>query len=282
MITLPSPAKINWFLHIVGVRDDGYHDLETYFQFLELGDRMHFKVQDDYVLKGFDFPTQDNLITKAVKALNPFAPGKGVAIEVEKRLPMGGGIGGGSSNAATTLLALNHLWGLNLDKAQLMEIGTSIGADVPIFVDGHASFGEGIGEQLTHHQIAQTWILLVQPKCQISTKDLFASSQLTRDCAPCKISTLETMKPDNFHQAEFNNVFEPLVRTRYNLVDSAMTWLNSFSQAKMSGTGSCVFASFDSEIEANNVLDEMPNEFNGIVTRSCNVSPTHLELEKYT
>ncbi len=266
----PAPAKINLFLHITGRRDDGYHLLQTAFQFLNFGDDITFDVRDDGEVNRLDdvpgvAPEQD-LIVRAARELQKHAnTPKGVDIRINKRLPMGGGLGGGSSDAATTLVALNCLWGLGLSEDQLAEIGLGLGADVPVFVRGYAAWAEGVGENLTPIELPEPWFLVVIPSCQVPTGEIFSDSRLTRDS--------ESIKMPAFLAGHSENVCEPVVRKRYPEVDKALNWLSNFSQARMSGTGACVFAPFQSEVEAEQVMSQLPSEWRGFVAKGLNQSP---------
>ncbi|MFI4938507.1 MAG: 4-(cytidine 5'-diphospho)-2-C-methyl-D-erythritol kinase, partial [Candidatus Berkiellales bacterium] len=245
--SLPSPAKINHFLHIVGKRHDGYHLLQTLYQFLDYGDLLHFELREDnneIILSRcdlLDIPNENNLIYRAAKALQKKAHcQKGVNINIEKQIPLGSGLGGGSSNAATTLIALNALWDLNLPVSQLMQLGEALGADVPIFIFGHSAWGEGIGEKLTPVDLVEPWFMVITPSCQVMTAHMFADPHLTRNTPPFKI---EALANDDIHDllSGFRNDFEPLVRRNYPEVDDAMKWLSNFGKAQLSGSGASVF-----------------------------------------
>jgi len=266
----PSPAKINLFLHIIGQRDDGYHLLQTAFQFLDYCDLLQFTVteQSDVELSTPipDVPQDQNLIIRAAKQLQQHTHcKKGAIISIDKHLPMGGGLGGGSSNAATTLVALNHLWQCHLSTEQLAEIGMNLGADVPIFIYGHAAWAEGVGEQLTMISPAEPWYVVIVPSCHVSTAQVFASQELTRDCEPITIP--------RFLSGEGRNICEDIVKEHYPAVSDALDWLNQSGKAKMTGTGACVFASFDSQIQAQAVVAALPTDWQGFVARGRNKSP---------
>jgi len=270
VIVWPSPAKINLFLHITGQRDDGYHLLQTAFQFLDYCDFLQFTVteQSDIELSTPipDVPQDQNLIVRAAKQLQQHAHcKKGAIISIEKNLPMGGGLGGGSSNAATTLVALNHLWQCHLSTEQLAEIGLNLGADVPIFIHGHAAWAEGVGEQLTAISPAEPWYVVIVPPCHVSTAQVFASQELTRDCEPITIP--------RFLSGEGGNICEGIVKERYPAVSDALNWLNQFGKARMTGTGACVFAGFDSQAQAQTVVSTLPTDWQGFVARGQNKSP---------
>ncbi len=273
----PAPAKINLFLHITGRRDDGYHLLQTAFQFLDYSDELTFELRDDgEVNRQVDVPgvpaDQDLMVQAARRLQQQSGTSQGVDIRIDKRLPMGGGLGGGSSDAATTLVALNHLWRLDFPVARLAEIGLALGADVPVFVHGRAAWAEGVGEHLTPLQLPQPWFLVVIPPCHVSTAEIFSDSQLTRDSQSIKIPA--------FLAGQGGNVCEPVVRKRFPEVDKALNWLANFSSARMSGTGACVFAPFESEVEAHRVMVQMPSEWQGFVAKGLNQSPLLARLAK--
>jgi 4-diphosphocytidyl-2-C-methyl-D-erythritol kinase len=272
-LTLLSPAKLNLFLHITGRRADGYHNLQTLFQLLDYGDTLSFATRDDGeitltpALPGVSF--EQNLIIKAARALEMYKPtNTGVDIQLQKVLPMGGGIGGGSSNAATTLVALNHLWGCGLSKKQLQEIGLKLGADVPVFINAQTAWAEGVGEELQAIEMQPKWFLVVQPDCHVSTAEIFSHKDLTRDTSDIKVAA--------FLERGGQNDCEALVRKLYQQVDNALIWLQKFDQhAKMTGTGACVFASFASVEEALNVQAKLPKHLPGFVAQGVNRSPLY-------
>ena len=272
-LTLLSPAKLNLFLHITGRRPDGYHNLQTLFQLLDYGDTLTFTTRDDGQislapeLPGVGF--EQNLIIKAMRALEAYKPAAaGIDIQLEKRLPMGGGIGGGSSNAATTLVALNHLWGCGLDKKQLQTIGLQLGADVPVFINAQTAWAEGVGEALEPIEMQPKWFLVIQPDCHVSTAEIFSNKDLTRDTSAIKVAA--------FLERGGKNDCEALVRKLYPQVDNALIWLQKFDRnARMTGTGACVFASFESAEEALNVQAKLPKHLPGFVAQGVNQSPLY-------
>ena len=279
MIHLPAPAKLNLFLHITGRRPDGYHSLPTLFQLLDYGDELSFAPRRDGAIRLLDplpgVADRDNLIVRAALALKKAAGcDLGADIGLIKRLPSGGGLGGGSSDAATTLLGLNHLWGLGLDRATLAAIGLSLGADVPVFIHGYSAWGEGVGEALTPVALAPAWYAVVCPNCAISTAKIFAHQELTRDALPITIRAFLGQGGENHCQ--------PVAEKLYPDVKKARQWLEQFASARMTGTGACVFARFDSEARARAVLAEKPGEWKGFVARGVNRSPTHTALEQLT
>lgn len=275
-LTLPAPAKLNLFLHITGRRADGYHRLQTLFQLLDVGDTLTFTPRSD---TGIHFRSnltgvadRDNLVLRAAGILQAAARDAGLStgadIHLHKRLPIGGGIGGGSSDAATTLVALNHLWKLGLTKTALMEIGLELGADVPVFINGRTAWAEGIGEQLTPVNLPAKWFTVIQPDCQVSTATIFSHKDLTRDTGPIKVAA--------FSQGGTRNDCEALVRRLYPEVDNALIWLKKFNKdARMTGTGACVFAPFDSEEDARAVLAQAPAGLPGFVARGVTKSPLY-------
>lgn len=266
----PAPAKINLFLHITGRRDDGYHLLQTAFQFLDFCDWLRFDLRDDgvvaraTVLPGV--PEASDLTVRAARLLQQETGcEQGVSIHVEKQLPMGGGIGGGSSDAATTLVALNELWGLHLPVDQLARLGLSLGADVPVFVRGAAAWAEGVGEVLRPVELPEPWYFVVVPPCHVSTAEIFCDKDLTRDA--------EMMKMSAFLAGQGENVCESVVRKRYPEVDEAMCWLGQFSPARMSGTGACVFAAFSEKAAAQEVMKQLPRGWQAFIAKGLNRSP---------
>ena len=266
----PSPAKVNLFLHITGRRDDGYHEIQTAFQFLDYSDSLEFQVQQSCAIelltpiKGVK--NESNLIIRAAKCLQSHTDSKqGAKISIKKRLPIGGGLGGGSSNAATTLIALNHLWQTKLTTTKLAQLGLTLGADVPVFIHGYAAWAEGIGEKLTPISPAEPWYVVIVPDCQVSTAEVFSYQELTRDCEPITIS--------RFLSGEVSNVCEPVVLKNHSAVSQALDWLNRYGKSKMSGTGACVFAGFDSQVQAQQVLEDLPSHWRGFIAKGCNQSP---------
>lgn len=283
--TLPSPGKVNHFLHITGRRTDGYHLLQTLFQFIDYGDQIHFELREDAQIKLVPadisgIPLETNLIYRAARALQQAAQvTKGVTLYIEKQLPLGGGLGGGSSNAATTLVGLNHLWGLGWSSSQLQALGLTLGADVPIFIFSQAAFAEGLGEQFTPVTMKESWLVVITPACQISTSKMFASPDLTRNSLAFKIGTLNTNEVSLLLNGSRND-FEPLVRQHYPEVDDAMKWLSDFGKAQLSGSGSSVFACFDSKEQAVKITQRLPQRFKGFVAKGMNKSPLATAGEK--
>lgn len=266
----PAPGKLNLFLRIVGRRTDGYHLLQTVFQFIDRCDQLYFRLREDGLIRRQnllpDVPEDQDLVMRAARALNEAAGGApGVDIHVEKRLPMGGGIGGGSSDAATTLVALNALWGLDWPPERLAEIGLGLGADVPVFVHGRAVWAEGVGEQFSPVELGEPWYVVLQPPVHVSTADVFRDPDLTRDSPPIKIR--------GFVAGGIRNDCEAVVRRRYPPVAEALDWLAQHGKARLTGTGACVFAAFEDEVRARGVLARAPAAWNGFVAKGLNRSP---------
>ncbi len=275
----PSPAKLNLFLYITGQRDDGYHELQTLFQFLDYGDELTIRVNPNGNItvspEMEGVPLQENLIWKAARKLQQYTQTSlGADIHLHKVLPMGGGIGGGSSNAATTLVALNHLWQCGLSQSQLAELGLQLGADVPVFVQGHAAYAEGVGEKLTFVTPQEKWYLVVRPDVSISTAAIFSHPKLTRDTLKRDLTTLL--------QYPYENDCEKIVRKLYPEVDKQLSWLLQYAPSRLTGTGSCVFAEFSNKNEAQHLLSRLPDEVSAFVAKGCNISPLKETLTGYT
>ncbi|AMK29403.1 4-(cytidine 5'-diphospho)-2-C-methyl-D-erythritol kinase [Pseudomonas mosselii] len=275
-LTLPAPAKLNLWLHITGRRADGYHELETVFQFLEHGDELSFALRDDGQIRLRTeiegVPHDSNLIVRAARLLQAQSGTPlGADIWLHKVLPMGGGIGGGSSDAATTLLALAHLWQLDWDEDRLASLGLSLGADVPVFVRGHAAFAQGVGEQLTPVDPEEPWYVVLVPQVSVSTAEIFSHPELTRDSLPLK------MRP--VPEGNSRNDCQPVVEQRYPEVRNALISLGKFTEARMTGTGSCVFGAFPSKAEADRVLALLSETQTGFVAKGSNVSMLHRKLQ---
>lgn len=272
----PAPAKLNLFLHINGKRADGYHELQTLFQFIDHCDWLDFSTRDDnQILLHSDInhlvPCEDNLVIKAAKKLQEKTHYQGGAdIWLHKNLPMGGGIGGGSSNAATTLVALNALWKTQLSKSQLIEIGLTLGADVPIFINGHAAFAEGIGEKLQTVTPDEYWYLVLVPNVHISTADIFTAPDLPRNTPKLTMNSLLNGK--------WRNDCQNLVTLRYPQVANALTWLLEYAPSRMTGTGACVFGEFSTQQQALNALNHKPKDINAFVAKGMNKSPLEQRL----
>lgn len=272
-LQLLAPAKLNLFLHITGRRADGYHLLQTFFQLLDYGDQLSFQRRADNNITltpnivGVSF--DDNLIVRAARLLQPHATTPaGIDIQLDKYLPMGGGIGGGSSNAATTLVALNYLWQCQLTRAQLQTIGLQLGADVPVFIGAQSAWAEGVGEQLQALELAEVWYLVLHPSCHVSTAEIFSHKDLTRDTPNITVAA--------FLEQGGRNDCQSLVRKLYPPVDNALNWLGQFTdKAQMTGTGASIFAAFKTEADAQIVLAQAPKNLPGFVARGIPHSPLY-------
>ena len=269
-LDLKSPAKLNLMLHITGQRADGYHELQSVFQFISLFDSLRFVVNDHARIQriaGNDkVPAGDDLVVRAAQLLQQQTGcDQGADISIQKNIPMGGGLGGGSSDAATTLMALNHLWQTGLSRSELQQLGLQLGADIPIFIFGKSAWAEGVGERLSEIELPEPWYLVIDPQIFVSTGQIFSSKHLTRDCHPIKIRA--------FLEGEGQNVCEPVACELYPEIRQALDWLNPHSPARMTGTGACVFAAFDSAEQANRVKSRLPANWQGYVARGLNTNP---------
>ncbi|TQQ29169.1 4-(cytidine 5'-diphospho)-2-C-methyl-D-erythritol kinase [Vibrio cholerae] len=274
----PSPAKLNLFLYITGRRANGYHDLQTLFQFLDHGDELTITANSsgNITLSPAlaDVALEDNLIYKAAMALKNAAQSPlGADIKLHKVLPMGGGIGGGSSNAATTLVALNYLWQTGLSDDQLAEIGLALGADVPVFTRGFAAFAEGVGEKLSAVEPEEKWYLVIRPAVSIATKDIFTHPQLVRNTPKRDLASLLA--------TPYENDCEKIVRSLYPEVDKQLSWLLQYAPSRLTGTGSCVFAEFSSRKDAQAVFAQLSGNVLAFVAQGRNVSPLRKTLADY-
>lgn len=275
LLRLPAPAKLNLMLHITGRRHDGYHLLETVFQFIDLCDWLEFEATDDGIIArrqtNSPVATADDILLWTARLLQSrYEVSRGVNIGIDKQIPIGGGLGGGSSDAATCLLALNRLWDLGLGLDQLAGIGRELGADVPVFVGGKAAWASGIGEQLQPLELELPIYLVIDPGIEVSTAQIFAAQELTRNCDPLTIRA--------FLRGSGTNVCEPVVRNLYPQVGAAIDWLSQYGAAKMSGTGACVFAAFDSLERAEEVKSRVPENWTAFVARAMNRNPVHQQL----
>ena len=284
----PAPAKLNLMLHITGRREDGYHELQTVFQFIDFADQLEFEPRNDERIirhcENFDVAENEDIIIRAVTKLREKYLSKypetdkkfGLDIHLNKNIPMGAGLGGGSSDAATTLVALNTLWKMQFSIEELAEIGLELGADVPVFVHGFAAFAEGVGEKLSPFSLPERWYLVLIPPVHVSTKEIFSNPQLTRDCSAIKICDLS--------RREWRNVCTPVVLKNYPLVSQAFEFINEYSKASMSGTGASVFVSFDTKVQAEEVLrqirqNSVVRSWISFVAKGLNQSPLHHFLE---
>ena len=275
-LRLPAPAKLNLMLHVTGRRDDGYHLLQSVFQFIDLCDWLEFEVRDDGMLERGDsrspVAAEADILLRAARLLQlRYGVERGATIRIDKHIPVGGGLGGGSSDAATCLLALNRLWELGLDHAQLARLGLELGADVPVFVQGRAAWASGVGEVLEPLELEESNYLLIDPGIAVSTAQIFAAEELTRNCDPITIRA--------FLRGGGTNVCEPVVRKRHPQVGEALDWLGQFGAARMTGTGACVFVELDSHQRAETLKSQVPENWTGYAVRARNRSPLHQQLD---
>lgn len=266
----PAPAKLNLFLHVTGRRPDGYHTLQTVFQFLDHGDSLCFELREDgQVVRGHgphELAQDEDLVVRAARLLQGAAGiQQGVTIELDKRLPFGGGLGGGSSDAATTLVALNQLWGVNWTLAQLATLGLQLGADVPVFIHGQAAWAEGVGEILTPVELEEPHYLVITPACQVATGEIFNAPELKRNSPPIRMP--------QFLAGMVRNDCWPVVSRRYPQVLEAFDFISKHSEARMTGTGASVFAAFASRAEARAVQAQVPAGWRSFVAQGLNRSP---------
>ena len=278
-LSLPAPAKLNLMLHIVGQRADGYHLLETLFQFLDYADTLHFNPRSDGQIilhtQIAGVPHDDNLIVRAARLLQQHTDtGQGADIWLDKKLPVGGGIGGGSSNAATTLVGLNYLWSTKQTLESLAQLGLSLGADVPVFVMGKAAFAQGVGEKLQPLELPEPWYIVAVPPVSISTAKVFSDKCLTRDTPLTNIRTVLKQSGHNDCQA--------VVEKRYPDVRNALILLNKYVEARLTGTGSCIFGGFPNEQQAVNIATQISESLPSFVAQGANTSMLHRTLQNLT
>jgi len=274
-LTCPAPAKLNLFLHVVGRRPDGYHLLQTLFRFINLHDTLHFNVREDgeihrtHAIEGV--AEAQDLCVRAARLLQSETGCRlGVDITLEKHIPMGGGLGGGSSDAATTLIALNRLWELGLSRNSLMQLGLQLGADVPVFVFGENAFAEGVGEKLQAYSMPEAWYVVLFPPVHVPTGLIFTHPELTRDSVSITMRALESQQ-----KQLLRNDLQSVVCDLYPEVANYLASLGKFGEAKMTGSGACVFAEFADRNEAEAVLQKLPQEMRGIIAQGLNKHPLH-------
>ena len=272
----PAPAKLNLFLHVVGRRQDGYHLLQTAFRFIDYGDELSFVVRADGAIRRTTpmegVPAEQDLSVRAAQALQQETGCReGADIGIVKRLPMGGGLGGGSSDAATTLIVLNRLWHTGLPRDRLQQLALKLGADVPVFVFGRNAFAEGIGERLQALPLPPAWYLILVPELAVSTAEIFSSAELTRNTNAITIAA--------FSVGQGRNDLEPVVCRRYPQVARHLEWLRRYGDARMTGSGACVFCAFDNEERARKVLSELPADMRGFVARGLDRHPLWSEAD---
>lgn len=278
-LTCPAPAKLNLFLHVVGRRPDGYHLLQTLFRFIDLNDTLHFRVRDDGQVRRVNrvegVSEEQDLVVRAARLLQQEIGCKlGVDIAVEKHIPMGGGLGGGSSDAATTLLALNRLWGLGLPRERLMQLGLGLGADVPVFVFGDNAFAEGVGEQLQRVALPVAWYVVLCPPVHVPTVQIFSHPELTRNTISMTMRAL--LQGQDLRAGKIpglHNDLQAVAGKLYPAVAQHLAWLGQFAPALMSGSGACVFAEFATEAQARAVWQQLPGTMRGYVARGLQQHP---------
>jgi len=269
-IRWPAPAKLNLFLYITSQRADGYHELQTLFQFIDRCDYLTIEANDSGIItispELVDVPLESNLIYKAAMLLKTYSNCPfGAHIQLEKNLPMGGGLGGGSSDAATTLVALNHHWNLKLSDQVLSDLGVTLGADVPIFIHGKAAIAEGVGEKLTSVQPIQPYYLIAVPSCHISTPSVFKNPYLKRDT--------KKLPHEQLMNNKWQNDCQPCVKKMYPEVAKTIDWLLEYAPTQMTGTGACVFSTFDHANSAELLAEQTPEWLNCFTTKGLNISP---------
>ena len=273
----PAPAKLNLFLHVVGRRNDGYHLLQTAFRFIDRQDDVHIRVRDDGVLRRVNelpgVPAQEDLSLRAARLLQADSGCTlGAELRIVKRLPLGGGLGGGSSDAATVLVALNRLWRLGYPRERLQQLGLQLGADVPVFVFGRNAFAEGVGERLKAVLLQPAWYLVLQPQVAVSTAEIFSDPELTPHNEVITIAA--------FLQGQGRNDLEPIACRRYPEVGRHLDWLRQYGKPIMTGSGACVFAQFDTESDARRVFGSLPAGMQGFVARGLDRHPLYREDEQ--
>ena len=278
----PAPAKLNLFLHVTGRRPDGYHLLQTVFRFIDYGDTLHFTLRTDgqivltQALPGV--PVEQDLCYRAARLLQATAgTSQGVEITLEKRLPVGGGLGGGSSDAATTLIVLNRLWGTGLSRAALMALGLQLGADVPVFIFGDNAWAEGVGEALTPIALEPAWYVVLVPPVSVPTARVFGAPELTRNTLPVTIAAFSAGQNPAKNPNKFRNDLEPVVIARYPSVARHLEWLKQHGAARMTGSGACVFCAFATQQQAREVLAMRPAWIEGFVARGLDRHPLREE-----
>ena len=275
-----APAKLNLFLHVIGRRDDAYHLLQTVFQLLDYGDTININIRSDGALRriasDYGVPEEQDLIIRAAQLLKAKTGSQlGADLQLEKRLPTGGGLGGGSSDAASTLIGLNHLWQCGLNRRELMELGLQLGADVPFFIFGQNAFAEGIGEQLQALNTSEQWYVVIEPGVQVATPLIFSAKELTRDTKPVRITDFSNRQKNNW-----KNDLQAVASSLFPEVKDALEWLAQHGNAMMTGSGACVFCAFDTRAEAQQVCQQVPQKWKAWVAKSLHEHPMrHLVKE---
>ena len=274
----PAPAKLNLFLHVVGRRRDGYHLLQSVFTLIDLHDTLRFRVRPDGVVHRVNdvpgvLPAED-LVVRAARLLQEASgASEGADIEIEKRIPMGGGLGGGSSDAATTLVVLNRLWKTGFDREALAEIGAGLGADVPFFIFGRPAWAEGIGDRLREVEIPPRWYVVLAPPAHVPTQAVYTAPELTRDTEPLKMEDFSAHPNEFLSDSRFHNDLEPVVTNRFPAVREHLEWLRAHGDARMTGSGGCVFAAFEGREPAQRVIDALPGSMTGFIAQGLTHHP---------
>ena len=277
-LTCPAPAKLNLFQHVTGRRPDGYHLLQTLFRFIDLQDTLHFSLREDGAIRRTNvldgIPEEQDLCVRAARLLqSETGCSSGGDITIDKHIPMGGGLGGGSSDAATVLIALNRLWSLGLSRTRLMQLGLRLGADVPVFIFGENAFAEGVGEQLQACSLPDAWYVVLFPPVHVPTAQIFAHPELTRNAVSI---TMRALSERRFgEESQFRNDLQPVVCELYPEVARYMGWLAEFGKATMTGSGACVFAEFDNRNRAEAVIKQLPPGMRGVVAQGLARHPLH-------
>jgi 4-diphosphocytidyl-2-C-methyl-D-erythritol kinase len=277
-LTCAAPAKLNLFLHVIGRRPDGYHLLQTLFRFIDLHDTLHFSLREDGMVRRSNavegVAEEQDLCVRAARMLqSETGCSLGVDITVEKHIPIGGGLGGGSSDAATTLIALNRLWELGLSRKHLMQLGLRLGADVPVFVFGENAFAEGVGEKLQAYPLAEAWYVVLFPPVQVSTAQIFAHPELTRNAVSITMRALSERHLCD--ERQLRNDLQSVVCKLYPEVARYIAWLDKSGKAMMTGSGACVFAEFASRGQAEAVMKQLPHGMRGVVAQGLARHPLH-------
>jgi 4-diphosphocytidyl-2-C-methyl-D-erythritol kinase len=278
----PAPAKLNLFLHVVGRREDGYHLLQSVFTLIDRCDRLRFRVREDGVIRRVNdvagIPATQDLAVRAASVLKEASgTSKGADIELDKVIPMGGGLGGGSSDAATVLIVLDRLWDTRLGNDTLQELAASLGADVPFFVFGQPAWAEGIGERLRAVEVPSRWYVVLTPRVHVPTQAVFTAPELTRDTEALKMEDFSAQPAPFIDTRRFRNDLEPVVTARYPAVREHLEWLGRHGNARMTGSGSCVFAGYESREAAQRVLDQLPGSMSGFVAQGLTHHPLRLQ-----
>jgi 4-diphosphocytidyl-2-C-methyl-D-erythritol kinase len=278
IINIQAPAKLNLFLHVLGRREDGYHNIQTAFQIIDLHDNLSVTVNTSGNItietRNASIDENNNLVYKAASILKQHTSlAAGCHIQLEKNIPIGAGLGGGSSDAASTLLTLNKLWDIHLSTDQLCKIGAQLGADIPVFIHGHSAFAEGIGDIFTSLSLPQKYYVVINPKCQINTKMIYQHPELPRNS--------RKINPEKYHIGMGYNDFETLAGQLEPEILAALNWLNQYAPARLTGSGACIFAPFDHLADATNAAAQTPSRWQAFTTKGLNHAPTRPSVDQY-